>query len=857
MDSTSFSSSAPDTALHTSPSTDPATKLMGSARENEEFMSIEEIRALLKLPGNNTLGAYNGLHTIGVGGFGAVYAAEEPGLERKLALKVLRPRYRDSRARIRAFIREARITAQIDHPNIVPVHRIGVFDDAGVYFSMKRIAGETLRAVLRKLKENRGNYRKKYSLPRLLDIFIGACQGVHYAHQNGILHCDLKPENLMVGDFGEVLVMDWGMARRLPGSEYADETDLPDEKEEQQMGGTPVYMAPEHLSLTSAEPTVRSDIYALGCVLYSILTWKSSPFEGAETLEEIQKKVVREKLIPPRRCAPESQAVPHELEAICLKAMARFPEKRYDSVAALIEDLQNYRDGLPVHAYDSSPVYKAGKFIFRRPLVPITFFLSLLVWCGFTLYTVINDYFYAESLKISAENTFRNGENRALQAKKRSSQLAGENMTLPMMQTLESAIAADIADAESDFKSTLDALERIPANYSNPRKSSRTAVQIFRILSELYHLTGNDRKLHSTAKLFNERWDEIFTRARENDPAFRRLFNYALSGTGTVQLINSPQSESDWYIEDASGEKVKDLNLVLLEHRNTMPVFQLQLPLGLYTVVVRSARSTTHRFPLRSSLTAINKVDLTLPSFLPQDMVFIPRGEFIHAPELCNNFRRRSFEGDFIIKRTEVTVAEYLEFWKSLKNQRLQKLYASYYFGTKDSMQSYPAWDKRGNLLRPGLLPEHPVTGISAYAAEAFCHWKSQQLKRVVTLPTRAQWSKAAGGIDGTQYAWGNTYKSGMANINTGFFKPVGTTSGDRSIYGVLDLSGNVREFVRIPREMPGPHGVFAIAGGSYFSPPAVSPNANIVYTPRGGNDVGFRYVSSIEKKQTLAAAEK
>ena len=312
-------STAAQSKFLNSPTSAPPTKLIGPSPENEELMTIDEIKELLKLPHTNTLGSYNGLHTIGVGGFGAVYAAKEPGLERKLALKILRPRYSDNRERIRAFIREARITAQIDHPNIVPVHRIGVFDDAGVYFSMKQIAGETLRAVLKKLQDNSGNYRKKYTLLRLLDIFLGACQGVHYAHQNGVLHCDLKPENMMVGDFGEVLVMDWGMARRLPGSEPADELDVPGERETQQMGGTPVYMAPEHLSLSSSEPTVRSDIYALGCVLYSILTWKSSPFEGAETLEEIQKKVVQEKLVPPRRCAPDAQTVPLNLRRSALK----------------------------------------------------------------------------------------------------------------------------------------------------------------------------------------------------------------------------------------------------------------------------------------------------------------------------------------------------------------------------------------------------------------------------------------------------------------------------------------------------------------------------------------------------------
>ena len=842
--------SSVDNLHHSEASTEHITKLMDSSAGSEEFISAEEIRKLLNLPDSNSLGAYQDLHTIGIGGFGAVYAAREPGLERNLALKLLRPRYREKRSRVNEFIREARLTAHISHPNVVPVHRIGVFDDAGVYFSMKRIAGETLRSVLRKLQENRPGYRKKYPLPRLLDIFIGACQGVYYAHQNGILHCDLKPENLMVGDFGEVLVMDWGMARCLPGVASEKFFSLSDDAHAKPVGGTPVYMAPEHLSLTSREPSIRSDIYALGCVLYSILTWKSSPFEGAETLEEIQKKVVQEKLIPPRRCAPENQPVPRELESICLKAMARDPEKRYESVHALMEDLRKYRDGLPVDAYASSPIYKFSKLFFRRPLIPITFFLSLLVWCGFSVYTAFNDYIYAESLRINAVNSFRNGSQKLLQARKRVNQLKRGTMNLVQMQGLENAIAADAADAEASFKTTLDILERIPATHKNPQRINATAERIFRNLTEFYNLAGNDEKLHDSVKTLNERWKKIFKDARKNNPELNRAFRHALSGIGTVLLYPRDLQKIKWHIEDSDGQILKNLDLTRCKDAEGRVCFKVQLPIGLYSVVLTPSRGTAQRIPLRSSLATVNRVDLSLPEVIPPGMVFIPGGEFSHTPEVSNNFRRRSFEADFLMKRTEVTVREYLEFWRSLKDPRLKKLFCSYYFASKDSMLSYPAWDERGRLLRPGLSPDHPVTGISAHAAEAFCRYKSNVLKCAVALPSRAQWSKASGGIDGTAYPWGNVYKTGFAVINMPFMAPVGTAHGDRSLYGVHDLSGNVREFVKVSVKDSGLKGNYAIAGGSFFSHPEVAVNSSIVYSSRGGNDIGFRYVMPVEKKQ-------
>ena len=156
-------------------------------------ISPEELRKLLDIPQGDCIQDYDDLSTIGIGGIGAVFSALEPGLNREVALKILRPQYRDQSERIESFIREARATAQIDHPNIVPVHRLGVFDDVGVYFSMKRVEGETLRAILRKLEENRAGYRRKYNLRRLIEIFMGACNGVAFAHRHGILHCDLKP----------------------------------------------------------------------------------------------------------------------------------------------------------------------------------------------------------------------------------------------------------------------------------------------------------------------------------------------------------------------------------------------------------------------------------------------------------------------------------------------------------------------------------------------------------------------------------------------------------------------------------------------------------------------------------------
>ena len=173
-----------------------ATIISGSSPEDIKF-SNTELRRRLGIPEDEKMANYKNLHAIGLGGVGAVYAGNEPGTDREVAIKILRPQYRYSTERIESFVREVRATAQIDHPNVIPVYRFGVFENEGVYFSMKRVRGETLRNVLRKLSENRKGYSRKYTLRRLINIFIGACNGVAFANKNGIFHGDLKPGNII------------------------------------------------------------------------------------------------------------------------------------------------------------------------------------------------------------------------------------------------------------------------------------------------------------------------------------------------------------------------------------------------------------------------------------------------------------------------------------------------------------------------------------------------------------------------------------------------------------------------------------------------------------------------------------
>ncbi len=160
---------------------------------------------------------------IGRGGMGAVMGTVDQDIRRKVAMKVMLPQDRTNTPKVKRFLEEAQITGQLEHPNIVPVHEIGIDEDSKIYFTMKLVQGEDLEMILQEREAGNEPYVQRYGLGNLIQLFMKVCDGISYAHAKGVLHRDLKPENIMVGSFGEVLVMDWGIAKIL-GEESKEQT---------------------------------------------------------------------------------------------------------------------------------------------------------------------------------------------------------------------------------------------------------------------------------------------------------------------------------------------------------------------------------------------------------------------------------------------------------------------------------------------------------------------------------------------------------------------------------------------------------------------------------------------------------
>lgn len=844
---------------------DDATLNVEAAAEHiERNLSPEELRNILDLKQPEQFGDFSDNSTVGVGGIGAVFAVHDSQFNRMVALKVLRPAYRNDSKYIDNFVREARITAQIDHPNVVPVHQLGVLKDVGAYFTMKLVEGENLRMILKKLESGEPEYLKKYTLNHLLDIFLAVCNGVSFAHSKGIIHRDLKPGNVMVGSYGEVLVMDWGLAKYRAEQDSAttgQKIDLNSEIFQAvdndvktqfdtiagTLHGTPAFMAPEQARGNSSEIDERTDIYGLGTILYSILTWKRSRFDPDLPVEDILRKVVSGDFPPPGKAAPRRR-VPVELEAICLKAMAHDKADRYLSVQGMIRDIRNYRENFPVNAYSGRMFYRGIKYCQRKPMLPFSILVGFFSIMMAAIIMAVAAVVRANPVMETINEHIAIGD----QEMQRAQELVdyrrqiidnGGDMSYSEAQKLQGQIAEAMAEAEKRYMVARDLLTQLEgANISPERLNSALGGMFAKQLELALMLDDFDgvRTIHERIVLRNS---GLLSHMETLYPVLMEQVSQIVRAEGYVELAVTPaDTEIKLYRMDITGkytDGVRGYELIA-EATGT-----LELPLmeGGYLICLKGTGGISASYPLLIKPGDYLEENLTMPSEIPAGTVYVPGGSFKYGFDFANGLYRKEVLPGFFIGKYEVTLGEYQKFFNDLQNDFDRKKYMPLHIFSKEERNFEPIFQPDGSIRAP-FTADMPVTGINYEAAAAYCRWYGEKNNVICRLPSNLEWEKAARGVDGRNYVWGDSFNQDNAlYLENPHVKDymngagIGSFPMDCSVYGAMDMAGNVREYVSSEDNSFPP----MVKGGSFDTTQFTLMCAAFGRSYENENDSGFR----------------
>jgi len=790
-----------------------------------------------------TSGRYQDMELIGLGAMGEVRRVLDSALNRPVAMKILRAEHAGHRVALRRFDQEAQATAQLEHPGIIPVYDVGILEDGRPYFTMKEIRGRTLSDVIGDLHpRRRARQRGDWTLRRVIAAFRQVCEAMAYAHSRAVIHRDLKPANIMVGDFGEVRILDWGLAKVLGRSEGEDDDEPIEEAWKPapvslrgegpvtvrgSVAGTPAYMAPEQARGEPAQIGPAADVYALGAILYEILAGRR-PYAGLKG-RAVLEAVRRGPPTPPQT----SGSVPRALLRTCLQAMAREPDQRFRDAGGMVRQLGAWLDGDARREQARAIVEEATAL---RP-------------------RIVDLRSRAQALSAEAEHLLGPvpasapiTEKRAGWAKEDAAEHTrreAERTELDYLQQLRAALTHD-----PDLPEAHDALAE--------QWRSR-------------HADAEERDAEAEA----ERHE---VRLRSHDTGRHSAY---LAGQGRLSLESDPPGAQVALYPYES----RDRHLVLGEPRDLGPTPLDSIPLsrGRYLLTLSLPGHQTTRYPVRidrehhwdgspPGASAADPVRLLPASALDPLDCFVPAGWFRlggdpQAPTGRPSARR--WQDAFVIRRFPVTNRDYIRFLDDLVAQGREAEALAHapqqqagaeggesaqFYGRNEDGSFYLRTDSDGDRWDP----DWPVIMVDRAAALAWCRWHSERTGQPWTLPTRDQWEKAARGTDGRPYPWGWTLDPTfccMRDSHTSRPLParVDTYPIDESPYGVRGMGGNVLDWCldllpTTPGEDAGEVGL--LCGGSWYAIPALIRSANALRTAplHRSQFLGFRPVRPFDQ---------
>ena len=507
------------------------------------------------------LEGYELLGELGRGGMGVVFKARETTTQRLVCIKMMLAGEYASPDAVRRFQVETEAAASLDHPNIVPIYRAG--ETRGIpYFVMKFVDGKPL---------NKAQREDLTSDPRTVSQLMSKiCQAVHFAHARGILHRDLKPANILLDNNGEPHITDFGLAKKIDDDAGQTRTGM--------IMGTPDYMSPEQAVGRNDLVTVTSDVYALGSVLFDLLTGQP-PFKSA-TIVETLTRVTKE---PARTPTMLNKRVGRDLETICLKCLEKDPAKRYQSAAAVAEELQRYLQGEPILGRPVSSSERAWRWCRRNPVLSALSAASLILLTTVAIGSSIAAYQISEqrNVAVEARQEADDAKQRALQ----SAEVANEQRTLAL-DTLYSLVTsveskfqdrADLSDLQTEIlQDALNGLQKVSRTAEISGRADRTVGVAYQRMAAILNKMGKTEEAieqHRNAL-------EIFEPLMETDPSDDwARWNAAISydRLGDYVLGTDASAAADWYrkstaLRDQLAETTHSVDLSSIQRQHALAI---------------------------------------------------------------------------------------------------------------------------------------------------------------------------------------------------------------------------------------------------------------------------------------------
>ena len=709
-------------------------------------------------PAGELMGSrYKKLFPLGSGGLGEVVACEDMVLGRTVAVKVGHMKGDiDAYSSKVILAREARIISHLEHPNIIPIYDAGTDPTRGPFYVMRQVTDTSLEAILRRKRLGEGD-PKDYTLGRLLRYFLQVCNAVDYANHRGVIHCDIKPANILLGDYGEVLLVDWGLAQS-----HSHPLGV--------RGGTLGYMAPEQMDPTIDRFDGRTDVFALGSILYEILAGKSAfPEVKNSDVTTLGKDPLALYQMPALPSSVVSLEVSPEVEDICMRALAISRDDRLATARLLADAIDEFIEGSKQKERQRIEADKSAD-------------------AGDELAERYHEFVESRPEKLTVF--------RALRADIVPWASSDDKQDL---WDSEDIIRVTDALQVRTFHSAVSAYERALDSVPNHARARRGLARLY--MSELGRARRRGDGLDEIAyeQLLREVDDGEFVLELQRDGTLELTIDDRAGRVTLAKLV-----ERDRRLVEGSVEVLAD-----------RPSIERSMPSGRYVVTATIGEGPqTTSWPVSLEPGAWCQVTIEIPeeaNNLGSNEVLIPGGIARLGGDPLSTETDEPLIVDvptFILQRYPVTLDQWFEFLDALR-EKDPEIAAMHVPRTTLGMPTWHrevgdnAWIADRSVPSIVIPPDPirlPVFGISAESAEAYARWLSEKDGKAWRLPTELEWEKAGRGTDGRVYPWGDHFDGTFCKMRDSrpglpLAEAIGAFLWDVSPYGVCDLAGGVADW--------------------------------------------------------------